>query len=88
VACWTRAIAALPVGQGRVLDVDCAFGYSTRLLRRRGYAAVGVDASPSSIARIAPTQAEGISCAMPRMSRWRIAASTASCRNAGAHGAA
>lgn len=51
MARWTRAIAALPFRQGRVLDLGCAFGYSTRLLRRRGYAAVGADASSSYIAR-------------------------------------
>src|SRR5260221_14656781 len=52
VARWTGAIAALPFRQGRVLDLGCAVGYSTRLLRRRGYAAVGVDASSRYIARV------------------------------------
>ena len=51
MARWTRAIAALPFATGRVLDLGCAFGFATRLLRRRGYEAVGVDSSPQYIAR-------------------------------------
>jgi SAM-dependent methyltransferase len=51
VARWTRAIRALPFRRGRVLDLGCAFGFATRLLRRAGYEAVGVDASPAYIAR-------------------------------------
>jgi 2-polyprenyl-3-methyl-5-hydroxy-6-metoxy-1,4-benzoquinol methylase len=43
----------LPFRQGHVLDLGCAFGYSTRLLRRRGYAAAGADASSRYIARAA-----------------------------------
>jgi SAM-dependent methyltransferase len=51
MARWTRAIAALPFSTGRVLDLGCAFGFSTRLLRRRGYQAIGVDGSAAYIAR-------------------------------------
>ena len=51
MARWTRAIGALPFATGRVLDLGCAFGFATRLLRRRGYEAMGVDSSPSYIAR-------------------------------------
>lgn len=51
MARWTRAIAALPFATGRVLDLGCAFGFATRMLRRRGYDAVGVDCSPAYIAR-------------------------------------
>lgn len=51
MARWTRAIAALPFRSGRVLDLGCAFGLATRMLKRRGYDAVGVDASPAYIAR-------------------------------------
>lgn len=51
MARWTRAMAALPFGHGRVLDLGCAFGFTTRQLRRRGYATVGVDGSPAYIAR-------------------------------------
>lgn len=51
MARWTRAIRALPFRRGRVLDLGCAFGFATRLLRAAGYDAVGVDASPAYIAR-------------------------------------
>lgn len=51
MARWTRAIRALPFRGGRVLDLGCAFGFATRLLKRAGYDAVGVDASPAYIAR-------------------------------------
>lgn len=51
MARWTRAIAALPFAEGRVLDLGCAFGFATRLLKRRGYEAVGADASPAYIVR-------------------------------------
>ncbi|MBF6589310.1 MAG: class I SAM-dependent methyltransferase [Ktedonobacterales bacterium] len=51
MARWTRALAALPFHEGRVLDLGCAFGFATRLLRRRGYEAVGVDGSGEYIAR-------------------------------------
>lgn len=51
MARWTRAIAALPFAAGRVLDLGCAFGFATHMLRRRGYDAVGVDRSPAYIAR-------------------------------------
>lgn len=51
MARWSRAIAALPFATGRVLDLGCAFGFTTRMLRRRGYDAVGVDRSPAYIAR-------------------------------------
>ncbi len=45
MARWTRAIAALPFKRGRVLDLGCAFGFSTLLLARKGYETVGVDQS-------------------------------------------
>ena len=51
MARWTRAIAALPFSAGRVLDLGCAFGFATRMLRQRGYDALGVDCSPAYIAR-------------------------------------
>ncbi len=51
MARWTRAIRALPARGGRVLDLGCAFGFATRLLKRSGYDAVGVDVSPAYIAR-------------------------------------
>lgn len=51
MARWTRAIRALPFRTGRVLDLGCAFGHATRMLRRRGYHAAGIDASPAYIAR-------------------------------------
>jgi len=34
-----------------VLDLGCAFGFATRMLRRRGFEPAGVDASPEYIAR-------------------------------------
>ena len=51
MARWTRAIRALPFQGGRVLDLGCAFGFATRLLKRAGHVTVGVDASPAYIAR-------------------------------------
>lgn len=51
MARWSRAIAALPFHEGRVLDVGCAFGFATRMLRRRGYDTVGVDSWPPYIER-------------------------------------
>ncbi len=51
MARWTRALRALPFRGGRVLDLGCAFGFATRLLRLAGHDAVGVDASPAYIAR-------------------------------------
>lgn len=51
VARWTRAVRALPFRGGRVLDLGCAFGFATRLLKLAGHDAVGVDASPAYIAR-------------------------------------
>src|SRR2546421_10025413 len=50
MARWTRAITALPIWQGRVLDLGCAFGYATLKLARKGYQVVGVDNSPRYIA--------------------------------------
>lgn len=50
MARWTRAIASLPFSEGRVLDLGCAFGFATRLLKRNGYDAVGADASAAYIA--------------------------------------
>lgn len=51
MARWTRAINALPFQEGSVLDLGCAFGFTTRMLKRRGYDATGVDASASYIER-------------------------------------
>lgn len=51
MARWTRAIRALPFRGGRVLDLGCAFGFATRLLRAAGHDPVGVDSSPTYIAR-------------------------------------
>ncbi|HKV85795.1 MAG TPA: class I SAM-dependent methyltransferase [Ktedonobacterales bacterium] len=51
MARWTRAIAALPFHDGAVLDLGCAFGFTTRLLKRRGYDATGVDSSEAYIER-------------------------------------
>jgi len=59
MARWTRAIRVLPFREGRVLDLGCAFGFATRLLKRHGYDAVGVDASPSYIARARRADPDG-----------------------------
>ena len=59
MARWTRAIRALPFRRGRVLDLGCAFGFATRLLKAAGYDAVGVDASPDYIARARRTDPHG-----------------------------
>lgn len=59
MARWTRALAALPFSEGRVLDLGCAFGFATRLLKRRGYDAVGADASPEYIARAKRADPQG-----------------------------
>ncbi len=45
MARWDRAIAALPIRQGKVLDLGCAFGFATLRLARRGYETIGVDSS-------------------------------------------
>ncbi len=50
MARWNRAIAVLPFRQGKVLDLGCAFGFTTVKLARRGYQTVGVDNSPRYIA--------------------------------------
>ena len=60
MARWTRAMNALPFHAGRVLDLGCAFGFATRLLKRRGYDAVGVDASPDYIARAQQSDPGGV----------------------------
>lgn len=49
MARWGRALRLLPPG-GKVLDLGCAFGYTTRRLAR-SHDAYGVDASPQFIAR-------------------------------------
>lgn len=59
MARWTRALAALPFHEGRVLDLGCAFGFATRMLERRGYKAVGVDSSPAYIARARRASPQG-----------------------------
>jgi SAM-dependent methyltransferase len=51
MARWTRAIDALPFYRGRVLDLGCAFGFSTRMLAGRGYETTGVDNSLGYIIR-------------------------------------
>lgn len=50
MARWDRAIAALPFQRGRVLDLGCAFGFTTVRLARKGYQTVGVDNAPRYIA--------------------------------------
>jgi SAM-dependent methyltransferase len=50
MARWGKAIAALPFRYGRVLDLGCAFGFSTLRLARLGYHTVGVDNSALYIA--------------------------------------
>ncbi len=50
MARWNRAIAALPFRCGRVLDLGCAFGFTTLKLARKGYQTVGVDNSAHYIA--------------------------------------
>jgi SAM-dependent methyltransferase len=51
MARWGKAIAALPFRYGCVLDLGCAFGFSTLRLARRGYHTVGVDNSERYIAK-------------------------------------
>src|SRR5512135_3317791 len=51
MARWNRAIAALPFQCGRVLDLGCAFGFTTLKLARKGYQTVGVDNSARYIAQ-------------------------------------
>ena len=51
MARWNRAIAALPFRCGRVLDLGCAFGFTTLKLARKGYQTVGVDNSERYIAQ-------------------------------------
>lgn len=50
MARWDRAIAALPIREGKVLDAGCAFGFATLKLARKGYTTVGVDNSARYIA--------------------------------------
>ncbi len=50
MARWDRAIAALPIREGKVLDLGCAFGFATLKLARKGYTTVGVDNSARYIA--------------------------------------
>jgi len=59
MARWTRAIAALPFKQGKVLDLGCAFGFATKQLARKGYQTVGVDNFPRYIARAKRRHPEG-----------------------------
>lgn len=59
MARWNRAIRALPFAEGRVLDLGCAFGFATRMLKRAGYDAVGVDASAVYIARARQADPQG-----------------------------
>lgn len=51
MARWSRAIAALPFGCGRILDLGCAFGFATLKLAGKGYQTVGVDNSAHYIAQ-------------------------------------
>ncbi|MGH2516061.1 MAG: class I SAM-dependent methyltransferase [Ktedonobacterales bacterium] len=60
MARWTRAIRSLPFAEGRVLDLGCAFGFATRMLRRAGYDTVGVDASAEYIARAKRADPKGL----------------------------
>lgn len=60
MARWSRAINALPFHEGAVLDLGCAFGFSTRLLKRRGYDATGVDASAVYIERARRADPTGV----------------------------
>ena len=50
MARWDRAISFLPMSEGRVLDLGCAFGFTTLKLARKGYTTVGVDNSERYIA--------------------------------------
>ena len=50
MARWDRAISFLPMREGRVLDLGCAFGFTTLKLARKGYTTVGVDNSARYIA--------------------------------------
>ena len=50
MARWDRAIALLSMQRGRVLDLGCAFGFTTRRLAHMGYDVIGVDNSPCYIA--------------------------------------
>ena len=50
MARWDRAIALLPMKHGCILDLGCAFGFSTRRLARMGYGVVGIDNSARYIA--------------------------------------
>lgn len=45
MARWNRAIAALPLRGGKVLDLGCAFGFTTKKLALKGYETAGVDNS-------------------------------------------
>ena len=45
MARWDRAIALLPMKHGYVLDLGCAFGFTTRRLARMGYDVIGIDNS-------------------------------------------
>lgn len=60
MARWTRAINALPFHEGAVLDLGCAFGFTTRLLKRRGFDATGVDASATYIERARRSDPSGV----------------------------
>ena len=59
MARWDRAIAALPMHEGQVLDLGCAFGFTTLKLARKGYTTVGVDNSARYIARAQRRHPEG-----------------------------
>src|ERR1700676_998856 len=50
MARWDRAIAALSLREGKVLDLGCAFGFATLKLARKGYTTIGVDNSARYIA--------------------------------------
>jgi SAM-dependent methyltransferase len=65
MARWTRAIQALPFKRGRVLDLGCAFGFATVRLARRGYDVVGVDVSPTYIARAQRAHPQGVYLVAP-----------------------
>lgn len=52
MARWTRALSLLPPRAMQVIDLGCAFGFTTRRLARR-HRAFGIDASPGYVRRAA-----------------------------------